>query len=106
MFQIRAVHRGGQQGQLSPPPEKITLAILFYFKYVGQDKSCLIFKYIGALSSFAPPGKEILRTALFQIFTIHSSFVLFKKTIFQNFPREHAPDPPPPSWSCPPPQNF
>ena len=44
---------GGGQHQ-----RKFNLQFLFYFKYIGQDKSCFIFKYIGALSSFAPLAKK------------------------------------------------
>ena len=40
------------------PRRKLNLQFLFYFKYIGQDKSCFIFKYIGALSSFAPWQKN------------------------------------------------
>ena len=40
--------------------------ISFEFELISKEikESCLIFKYIRALSSFAPPGKKILRTAL------------------------------------------
>ena len=48
---------GGQQGQLHPQ-RRLNLQFLFYFKYIEQDKSCLIFKYIGTLSSFAPWQKN------------------------------------------------
>ena len=51
----RAVHRGGGAEMAVAPQRKLNLQFLFYFKYIGQDKSCLIFKYIGALRSFAPP---------------------------------------------------
>ena len=60
---------GGQQGQL-PPQRKSNLQFLFYFKYIGQDKSCLIFKYIGVLSSFAPLAKKsCVRPCLALIFS-------------------------------------
>ena len=79
---VRAVHRGGggQQGRLPPPQRKLNLQSLFYFKYIGQDKSCLIFKHIGVLSSFAPwqknpaygPGKrKDLTTTEKQIIVTH-----------------------------------
>ena len=51
---------GRAAGAVAPPPpqRKLNLQFLFYFKYIGQDKSCLIFKYIGALNSFAPLAKK------------------------------------------------
>ena len=53
----KAVHTGGAAGAVAPQ-SKLNLQFLVYFKYIGQDKSCLIFKYIGALSSFAPLAKK------------------------------------------------
>ena len=50
--------RGGGSRGSCPPQRNLNLQFLFYFKYIGQDKRCLIFKYIGALSSFALPGKK------------------------------------------------
>ena len=49
---------GGSRAVAPPPQRKLNLQFLFYFKYIGQNKSCLIFKYIGALSSFAPLAKK------------------------------------------------
>ena len=49
---------GGEAAGAVAPQRKFNLQFLFYFKYIGQDKSCLIFKYIGALSSFAPLAKK------------------------------------------------
>ena len=55
--QCRTQRGGGAAGAVAPQ-RKLNLQFLFYFKYIGQDKSCLIFKYIGALSSFAPLAKK------------------------------------------------
>ena len=49
---------GGAAAAVAPPQRKLNLQFLSYFKYIGQDKSCLIFKYIGAFSSFAPLAKK------------------------------------------------
>ena len=54
---------GRQQGQL-PPQRRLNLLFLFYFKYIRQNKSCVIFNYIGAPQLVCHPGKKILRTAL------------------------------------------
>ena len=54
---VRAVHRGGAAEAVAPPPRKLNLQFLFYFKYIGQDKSCLIFKYIGP-SARLPPWEK------------------------------------------------
>ena len=49
---------GGVAAGAVASQRKLNLQFLFYFKYIGQDKSCLIFKYIGTLSSFAPLAKK------------------------------------------------
>ena len=50
---------GGAAVAVAPPPQrKLNLQFLLYSKYIGQDKSCLIFKYIGTLSSFPPWQKS------------------------------------------------
>ena len=68
---------GGQQGQL-PPQRKLNLQFLFYFKYIRQEKNCLIFKYIGVLSSFAPLAKKFCVRPWLQCFVDNvSKFVEF-----------------------------
>ena len=72
--------QGGAEGAVAPPQRKLNLQSLFYFKYIGQDKSCLIFKYIGSSARLPPwqknpaygPGKrKDLTTTEKQIIVTH-----------------------------------